>query len=183
MPPTPTPPASEPLAYSRQLGLSLLVVAILMLGGAGYYGYRAYAVNKAKAAEAKEAEADKKPPVELTKPTDPSFASYVYNAFSLGLAGLAAAAVGLNRFARLPNLTVPTRTSSPRIENVIPASESRWRASPVLPSCTDTVLRMSSPSTLVPLMTKIMGIFKSMDAFIGKDFEKGLDQLKAAVEA
>ena len=32
------------------------------------------------------------------------------------------------------------------------------------------------------LMTKIMGIFKSMDAMIGPDFEKGLAQLKAAVE-
>lgn len=32
------------------------------------------------------------------------------------------------------------------------------------------------------LMTKIMGIFKSMDAMIGPDFEKGLAQLEAAVE-
>lgn len=33
------------------------------------------------------------------------------------------------------------------------------------------------------LMTKVMGIFKSMDAMIGPDFEKGLAQLKAAAEA
>ena len=33
------------------------------------------------------------------------------------------------------------------------------------------------------LVTRIMGLFKSMDAMIGPDFEKGLAQLKAAVEA
>lgn len=31
-------------------------------------------------------------------------------------------------------------------------------------------------------MTKVMGIFKSMDQFIGPDFEKGLARLKAATE-
>ena len=31
--------------------------------------------------------------------------------------------------------------------------------------------------------TKVMGVFKSMDKMIGPDFEKGLDQLKRAVEA
>jgi hypothetical protein len=31
-------------------------------------------------------------------------------------------------------------------------------------------------------VTRVMGIFKSMDAMIGPDFEKGLRQLKAAVE-
>ncbi len=38
---------------------------------------------------------------------------------------------------------------------------------------------MVGPKTL---MTKIMGIFKSMDDLVGKDFEKGLAQLKSAVE-
>jgi uncharacterized protein YndB with AHSA1/START domain len=38
---------------------------------------------------------------------------------------------------------------------------------------------MIGPKTL---MTKIMGIFKSMDDFIGKDFEKGLARLKSTVE-
>lgn len=33
------------------------------------------------------------------------------------------------------------------------------------------------------LMTKVMGIFKSMDAMVGPDFEKGLAQLKAAAES
>jgi hypothetical protein len=33
------------------------------------------------------------------------------------------------------------------------------------------------------LAIRIMGLFKSMDAMIGPDFEKGLAQLKAAVEA
>ena len=33
------------------------------------------------------------------------------------------------------------------------------------------------------LMTRIMGIFKSMDSMVGPDFEKGLAKLKAAAEA
>lgn len=33
-----------------------------------------------------------------------------------------------------------------------------------------------------PFMTKLMGVFVSMDTMIGKDFEKGLAQLKAAAE-
>jgi uncharacterized protein YndB with AHSA1/START domain len=32
------------------------------------------------------------------------------------------------------------------------------------------------------LATKVMGVFKSMDAFLGPDFEKGLARLKAASE-
>jgi len=38
---------------------------------------------------------------------------------------------------------------------------------------------MSGPA---PFVTKLMGVFISMDAMIGKDFEKGLAQLKAAAE-
>jgi uncharacterized protein YndB with AHSA1/START domain len=33
------------------------------------------------------------------------------------------------------------------------------------------------------LMTRLMGIFKSMDAMVGPDFEKGLTRLKTAAEA
>jgi uncharacterized protein YndB with AHSA1/START domain len=33
------------------------------------------------------------------------------------------------------------------------------------------------------LLTKAMGIFKSMDTFLGPDFEKGLARLKAAAES
>ncbi len=33
-----------------------------------------------------------------------------------------------------------------------------------------------------PFVTKLMGVFVSMDSMIGKDFEKGLAQLKAASE-
>ena len=40
--------------------------------------------------------------------------------------------------------------------------------------------KMSGKKTL---MTKVMGIFKSMDALVGPDFEKGLGQLKALVES
>ena len=32
------------------------------------------------------------------------------------------------------------------------------------------------------LMTKVMGLVKSMDSLIGPDFEKGLSRLKAVVE-
>jgi hypothetical protein len=38
---------------------------------------------------------------------------------------------------------------------------------------------MSGPA---PFITKLMGVFVSMDSMIGKDFEKGLVQLKAAAE-
>lgn len=43
---------------------------------------------------------------------------------------------------------------------------------------TDVTWTMVGPKTL---MTKIMGIFKSMDSFVGPDFEKGLRQLDAYV--
>ena len=39
--------------------------------------------------------------------------------------------------------------------------------------------RMTGPHTL---MTKIMGIFRSMDKMVGPDFEKGLTSLKGVVE-
>jgi hypothetical protein len=39
---------------------------------------------------------------------------------------------------------------------------------------------MTGPMTM---MTKVMGIFKSMDKMIGPDFEKGLAKLKATTEA
>lgn len=38
---------------------------------------------------------------------------------------------------------------------------------------------MTGPKTL---MTKVMGVFKSMDAMVGPDFEKGLARLKARSE-
>jgi hypothetical protein len=38
---------------------------------------------------------------------------------------------------------------------------------------------MTGPMTL---MTRIMGVFKSMDKMIGPDFEKGLQRLKSVVE-
>ena len=38
---------------------------------------------------------------------------------------------------------------------------------------------MTGPSTFV---SKLMGVFVSMDSMVGKDFEKGLAQLKAAAE-
>lgn len=45
---------------------------------------------------------------------------------------------------------------------------------------TNVVWRMTGPKTF---MTKVMGIFTSMDKMIGPDFEKGLARLKAQAEA
>jgi len=39
---------------------------------------------------------------------------------------------------------------------------------------------MTGPKTI---LSKIMGIFVSMDTFVGKDFDKGLAQMKATIEA
>lgn len=44
---------------------------------------------------------------------------------------------------------------------------------------TNVTWRMIGPKTL---MTKVMGLFTSMDKMIGPDFDKGLDQLKADAE-
>ena len=44
---------------------------------------------------------------------------------------------------------------------------------------TDVTWTMTGKKTL---MTKIMGIFKSMDSMVGPDFERGLTRLRAAVE-
>lgn len=40
--------------------------------------------------------------------------------------------------------------------------------------------RMRGPKTV---MTRVMGLFTSMDKMVGPDFEKGLDRLRAEVEA
>jgi uncharacterized protein YndB with AHSA1/START domain len=45
---------------------------------------------------------------------------------------------------------------------------------------TDVTWEMTGRQTF---MTRVMGIFKSMDSMIGPDFERGLGRLKAAVEA
>ncbi|MDH3306083.1 MAG: SRPBCC family protein [Acidimicrobiia bacterium] len=45
---------------------------------------------------------------------------------------------------------------------------------------TEVTWTMSGPKTL---MTRVMGIFTSMDKMIGPDFEKGLTRLKAVAEA
>lgn len=45
---------------------------------------------------------------------------------------------------------------------------------------THVTWRMVGPKTF---MTRVMGIFTSMDKVVGKDFEKGLDRLKLAATA
>lgn len=44
---------------------------------------------------------------------------------------------------------------------------------------TDVTWSMTGPMTL---MTRVMGIFKSMDKMVGPDFEKGLQMLKEVAE-
>ncbi len=44
---------------------------------------------------------------------------------------------------------------------------------------TDVTWSMSGRKTL---MTRVMGLFKSMDAMVGPDFERGLQRLKVAAE-
>jgi hypothetical protein len=44
---------------------------------------------------------------------------------------------------------------------------------------TEVTWTMTGPKTLV---TRVMGVFKSMDSMIGPDFEKGLAKLKGATE-
>jgi uncharacterized protein YndB with AHSA1/START domain len=44
---------------------------------------------------------------------------------------------------------------------------------------TEVTWTMTGPKTL---MTRVMGVFKSMDKMVGPDFEKGLMQLKGASE-
>jgi hypothetical protein len=45
---------------------------------------------------------------------------------------------------------------------------------------TEVVWSMTTPQNL---MAKVMGIFVNMDKMLGRDFEKGLAQLKAVVES
>jgi hypothetical protein len=45
---------------------------------------------------------------------------------------------------------------------------------------TNVTWQMVGPKTF---MTRVMGIFTSMDKVVGKDFEKGLDRLKTAAVA
>lgn len=47
------------------------------------------------------------------------------------------------------------------------------------PAGTDVVWTMTGP---MPFVSKVMSVFVSMDTIIGRDFERGLQQLKAAAE-
>jgi hypothetical protein len=62
----------------------------------------------------------------------------------------------------------PFKSSSTTTFNLQPKGES-----------TEVTWTMTGPKTL---MTRIMGIYKSMDKMIGPDLEKGLTQLKGATE-
>jgi hypothetical protein len=58
-------------------------------------------------------------------------------------------------------------------------SDTVFTIAPEGPGASHVTWTMTGKKTL---MTKVMGVFKSMDAVIGPNFEKGLAQLKAVVE-
>jgi hypothetical protein len=62
----------------------------------------------------------------------------------------------------------PFKSSSTTTFNLKPQGET-----------TEVTWTMTGPKTL---MTRVMGVFKSMDKMVGPDFEKGLTQLKGATE-
>lgn len=59
------------------------------------------------------------------------------------------------------------------------SSVTEFVISPQGPSSTNLTWSMTGPQTV---MIKIMGVFSSMDSLIGKDFERGLAQLKSVLE-
>lgn len=66
------------------------------------------------------------------------------------------------------------------------AFEKPWKARndtvfTIQPAGSDSLVTWSMTGQRT-LMTKVMGVVKSMDAFLGPDFEKGLARLKAATE-
>ena len=63
----------------------------------------------------------------------------------------------------------PFRASNTTLFSLDPAGEA-----------TDVTWTMTGRKTF---MTRVMGIFKSMDSMVGPDFEKGLARLKSTVEA
>jgi hypothetical protein len=73
-----------------------------------------------------------------------------------------------NRVAIALQFVKPFRSSSETVFLVEPDGDG-----------TTVTWRMTGPSTL---MTKVMGLFTSMDSMIGPDFEKGLDRLRDTVE-
>jgi hypothetical protein len=62
----------------------------------------------------------------------------------------------------------PFKSSSTTTFNLKPQGET-----------TEVTWTMTGPKAL---MTRVMGVFKSMDKMVGPDFEKGLTQLKGATE-
>ncbi len=81
------------------------------------------------------------------------------------------------------------RTDYPRRVEIDLAFEKPWKArndtifvlepAAADPQRTQVTWTMTGKKTL---MTKVMGVFKSMDAMVGPDFEKGLARLKAVCE-
>ena len=59
------------------------------------------------------------------------------------------------------------------------SSVTEFVITPEGPDLTSLTWSMTGPQTV---MIKIMGIFSSMDSLIGKDFERGLAQLKSLLE-
>lgn len=75
----------------------------------------------------------------------------------------------------------PDRSATIDVQFLKPFKSRSTATFTVRPEGGESVVRwtMTGPKTL---MTKVMGIFTSMDKLIGPDFEKGLERLKADVE-
>ena len=79
-----------------------------------------------------------------------------------------------------------TEAVEPALVRIVVAFEKPWKARN---DTSFTITPAGSGSRVVwsmtgqkTFMTKVMGIFKSMESFLGPDFEKGLTKLKAAAE-
>ncbi len=90
-----------------------------------------------------------------------------------------------NRKAGEGNMEITDAVESARVQIALdflkPFKSSSTTAFALQPQgeSTEVTWTMTGPNTL---MTRVMGIFKSMDKMVGPDFEKGLAKLKAVAE-
>lgn len=76
--------------------------------------------------------------------------------------------------------TPPSKTAI-KLQFIEPMAITNTTTFALLPQAggTDVVWTMAGP---MPFMSKVMSVFMSMDTMVGRDFERGLVQLKAAAE-
>ena len=88
--------------------------------------------------------------------------------------------VGMGRM-EITQLTPPT-SATVKLDFLKPFEAHNVAAFTLAPAGdgTDVTWTMSGPS---PFVTKVMGVFFNMDEMVGKDFERGLANLKSVAEA